>query len=169
MYVFMTNGTFDFLQSIKNKYRRESMILIGVDDDALLLHETDGKAVFIVPQSYEVLGSVGDYSNAGVAVLNYVPVSEADYPLFEHRLNGWERLFEGHSGFAGGRFLRPLSSDTYVILTLWESEAGFEGWKQSDKYGEFNRIVEDGNDAGSPVSLFSGSAYTKKYLIVEDC
>ncbi len=49
---------------------------------------------------------------------------------------------ENEPGFEAIRVLRPLEGDTYVILTLWEEEKAFQGWRQSNSYQEAHKNAE---------------------------
>lgn len=170
MNVFMTNGTFDYLLKIKESYRNEQMLLMAKEDAALLLHETNGETIFKEPRRYETIEAVGTFENAGYVVMNHIPVTDEGRPLFEHRFKNRDGAIDKQPGFVGIRVLRPLSSDTYVILTLWKNEEDFEGWKQSGDFRKSHQKGSQGNEGGKPPrKIFSGASYVTKYYIpVED-
>lgn len=49
MYIYLTSGTGDFLEQVKNKYPNDHMILIHGEGNSVLIHETEGKTVFAAP------------------------------------------------------------------------------------------------------------------------
>ncbi len=167
MNVFMTNGTFEYLKKIKKAYANENMILLGDLDNTLLLHETSGETVFKQPRSFEVVDSRGTIENAQFFVMNHIPVTDEGRPLFEHRFKNRDGLIDKQPGFAGIRVLRPLSNNIYCVLTLWENEAAFNGWKQSSAFEKSHKKSAPGEDgtAGQHQKIFSGPSYTTKYSI----
>ncbi|WP_187118854.1 antibiotic biosynthesis monooxygenase family protein [Bacillus marasmi] len=170
MNVYMTSGTYDYLFKIKNNHPSETMLLMVYEDQALLLHETAGDTIFKEPRKYEVLDSVGDFGTARFIVMNNIPVSEEGRALFEHRFKNRNRSIEKMPGFVGIRVLRPLSSETYVIVTLWEDESRFEGWKKSEAFGQAHGKPSPSGaaESGSPKKIFSGSSYVTKYYVPEE-
>ena len=170
MNVFITNGTFEYLQKIKQAHSNEKMILLGDLDNTLLLHETNGNTVFKEPRSFEVVDANGDFENANFFVMNHIPVTDEGRPLFEHRFKNRDRLIETQPGFAGIRILRPLSNNTYVIVTFWENEAAFNGWKQSTAFGQSHNKSASLQDktGGEQQNIFSAPSYTTKYSIANE-
>ncbi len=59
MKVYITYGTADFLKTIAKKHPSENMVLMQGEDNAVLIHETNGETVFQAPHSYESIDSVG--------------------------------------------------------------------------------------------------------------
>lgn len=103
-------------------------------ENAILIHETSGDTVFQAPHAYEVIDQVGEIKHPGFAVLNNIAVTQEGRPLFENKFKNRAGKVENEPGFEAIRVLRPLDSDTYVILTLWETERAFQDWQQSDSY-----------------------------------
>ncbi|NMD72052.1 antibiotic biosynthesis monooxygenase [Bacillus sp. DNRA2] len=169
MKVYMTGGTYDYLSKIKSNHPNETMQLMVFEDQALLLHETDGETIFKEPRNYEVLDSVGMFSKARFIMMNNIPVADEGRALFEHRFKNRNRSIEKMPGFVGIRVLRPLSSDTYVIVTLWEDESAFEGWKKSEAFGKAHgKPATSGTEGSSPKKIFSGSSFVTKYFVPEN-
>jgi heme-degrading monooxygenase HmoA len=168
MNVFMTTGTYGYLLKVKEKHEGEAMVLMMDEDTALLLHETSGETVFKEPRRYEVVDGAGTYEKARFVVMNNIPVAEEGRPLFEHSFKNRDRSIDQMPGFVGIRILRPLSSDTYVILTLWKDESDFERWKQSDSFSKSHQKAAFGSEAAHPPKkIFAGASYVKKYYIPE--
>ncbi|MDP4163436.1 MAG: antibiotic biosynthesis monooxygenase [Bacillota bacterium] len=168
MNLYMTTGTFDFLKTIKDKNPEEKMMLMQNGEGALLLHETIGKTVFSTPRKYEVLDSVGELDDNGFVVMNNIPVSEEGRPVFEYRFKNRAGMIEQEPGFVAIRVLRPLSNDTYIILTVWENADAFQNWQNSKAYEKAHekRGTEQGIDAKP--NVFSGSSYVTKYIVPEN-
>ncbi|MDO7486404.1 antibiotic biosynthesis monooxygenase [Peribacillus frigoritolerans] len=103
-------------------------------DTAVLLHETTGKTIFSSPRKYEVVDGKGNLQDHGYVVMNNIPVSEEGRPVFEHRFKNRAGFIENEPGFVALRILRPINSETYVILTIWEKQADFLNWKNSSSF-----------------------------------
>jgi heme-degrading monooxygenase HmoA len=159
----MTSGTFDYLQQVREKHKNETMIILKSDDDqAVLLHETEGKKFFNEGRDYEVIDQSGALKESGVTVLNNIPVSDEGRPLFEYRFKNRAKLIDNEPGFVAIRVLRPISNDTYIILTLWNSETDFLNWQNSKAYDHAHnkRGTSEGIDQQS---IFSRPSYVSKY------
>lgn len=113
--------------------------LMQGQENAILIHETNGDTVFQAPHAYEVIDQVGEMKHPGFAVLNNIAVTQEGRPLFENRFKNRAGKVENEPGFEAIRVLRPLDSDTYVILTMWETERAFQDWRQSDSYKEAHK------------------------------
>lgn len=166
MNLYMTFGTVDYLEGIAERNAQENMLLMHTDESAMLIHETDGETMLKEPKRYEVLDTAGLFERAGYAVLNNIPVTEEGKPLFEQRFKERARMIENEPGFAAIRVLRPLRDDTYVILTLWEDEASFKNWQQSNAYEQAHkkRGTSDGVDQKS---IFPRPSYVTTYQVLK--
>ncbi len=164
MNIYMTTGTHGFLQKLMESHPEEEMILMQ-GGDALLLHETNGESVFESPRSYEVVDQTGNLPHSGFVVFNNIPVSDEGRPLFEYRFKNRAGLIEEVAGFIAIRVLRPLNSDTYSIMTVWEDEKSFQGWQESKQYQKAHekRGTEEGID--STKDIFPRSSYVTKYFV----
>ncbi|MBY0095264.1 antibiotic biosynthesis monooxygenase family protein [Mesobacillus maritimus] len=169
MNFYITSGTIDYLTKLKNKYLNENMLLLtGSEDDfqAVILHETKHKTVFNHPRKYEVIDSIGSFEKATYVVMNNIPVTDEGKPLFEYQFKNRQRKIEHQPGFVAIRLLRPLSSNTYVILTLWENKRAYENWKSSDSFLESHKKQTKSNEAKS-IAIFAGLSYLTTYSIAE--
>jgi len=164
MNVYITTGTFDFLEKIKNKYPNETMILMQNGQNSLLLHESSEKSVFEVPRKYEVVDGSRELINKGLAVFNHVPVTDEGRPVFEYRFKERISAITQVSGFLAIRLLRPLKGDTYVGFILWENEKAYSDWKHSSSYEEAHKADTEAEFK----SIFSGPAYFTQYVIPEE-
>jgi heme-degrading monooxygenase HmoA len=167
MNVYITVGTLGYLKTIKAKNSQESIAIMENDDTALLLHETEGETVFKEPRKYEVLDSSGSIGNEGFVVFNNIPVTDEGRPIFEYRFKNRAKQIENEPGFLAIRVLRPLSSNTYIVLTVWENETAFSNWKNSSSFkGAHNKQAEEIGAQPQP-QIFSSPSYTTKYTLSE--
>ncbi|MGG3803314.1 antibiotic biosynthesis monooxygenase family protein [Metabacillus fastidiosus] len=165
MNFFITFGTVDYLNKIAGEHPNEKLLLMSSTDNAVLFHETEGSTIFKEPKKYEVIDSAGENLAGGFAVLNNIPVTPEGRPLFEHRFKQRARQIEHEPGFSAIRVLRPLSSDTYVILTLWDGEASFKNWQQSKAYENAHK-KRDSEDSVKQQAIFSQPSYVTTFYAV---
>jgi heme oxygenase (mycobilin-producing) len=162
MKIYLTSGTFDFLQKIKEKHPSETMILMQNNETSVLLHETPKKTVFGAPRSYQVLKSLGNLVQAGFASMKHIPVSDEERPVFEHRFKNKESIFQVLSGFIALRVLRPTKSNTYIIFTLWNNEKSYKEWEDSKAHENlFNNLASESLQA----QMFMGKSYVSSYYL----
>ncbi|WP_066295053.1 antibiotic biosynthesis monooxygenase family protein [Bacillus sp. FJAT-29937] len=162
MNIYMTSGTFDFLKKIREKYDKEKILLIQNNKEAMLVHETTRKTVFGAPRSYNVLKSEGILENSGFLVLNHIPVIDDDKPMFEYRYSSDHVHLFNTPGFKALRVLRPIKSNTYIILTLWESERTYTNWESTPSYQSF---FQGTKSPPAQSQIFMGASYISKYYI----
>jgi heme oxygenase (mycobilin-producing) len=166
MKLFITHGTMDYLKKIKESYQNETMILMGTEDHALLLHETNGDSVFQEPRKYEVIDAFGSFEEVGFAVMNNIPVTEEGRPIFEYRFKQRSRSIEHQPGFCAIRVLRPITGDTYVILTLWKKEEYFQRWKQSKAFEKAHSKRGASAEAEQQTLIFPRPSYITAYPVL---
>lgn len=160
MYIYITVGTSGFLHTIKQEYPQEKMVIIENENGALILHETSGETVFNEPRQYQVLDGAGGLGNNGFFVLNNMPVTDEGRPILEYRFNNKSELVKNEPGFLAMRVLRPLKSNPYIILTVWENEASYNKWKNS---ASFKEVHDTSKDLNIHKSIFAGPSYVTKY------
>ena len=169
MNVFITTGTREFLQKVKEKHADQHLFFMGNAEHALLLHETPGKTVFSSPRKYEVVDGRGELKVEGYVVMNNIPVTEEGRPGFEFRFKNRAGLIEKEPGFSALRILRPLNSDTYVILTMWKDQEAFMNWKNSSSFQTaHNKDHKNLDNPDFNKKIFSGSAYVTQYSLISE-
>lgn len=68
-------------------------------------------------------------------VLNRFFVKPEFAGLFETRIKNRPRQVDQQPGFVRAQLLRPENStDPYIVLTIWESQAHFEAWVKADTF-----------------------------------
>ncbi|MBO1912634.1 hypothetical protein J4G37_48520, partial [Microvirga sp. 3-52] len=116
MNIFLTSGTMSFMESVRKRYANEQMIVMHGGGNSVLLHETEGKTVFQTPRRYEAISSSGTLTEDGFFAFNNIPITDEGRPIFEHRFQSQIQDITGEPGFVAFRLLRPLNSETYIIL-----------------------------------------------------
>ena len=166
MNVYITTGTYDFLKTIKDKNSNEVILLMQNGETSLLLHETSEKTVFSSPRRYEVVDGKGTLQEKGFVVMNNIPVTEEGRPILEYRFKNRTGLIESEQGFIAIRVLRPIRSDTYVILTVWEKESDFLRWTNSKSFHQAHHKKQE--TPASITNIFSGASYVTKYTLISE-
>ncbi|MCH6265262.1 antibiotic biosynthesis monooxygenase family protein [Neobacillus citreus] len=162
MTVYITSGTLDFLKTIKAKYPAEKIMMMSSANGALLFHETAGKTVFNEPRKYEVFESIGEMSGEGFVVMKNIPVTPEGHPIFEHHLKNQSRKLEGTPGLIALRGLRPLASNTYIIMIVWTDEKSFEDWHVTNSFLEGDKNNPENDDLPN---IFESAPYISSYTI----
>lgn len=115
---------------------------------------------------FEVIDSVGDLSQNGFTVLTNIPITNDGRAIFESRFLKRSHLIEQEPGFLAIRILRPIASNTYIIMTLWEKESDFKLWQESEAYAHQHR--HRGTSEGIAEqhgNIFAGAPFIKTYHI----
>ncbi|KOS71632.1 signal transduction protein TRAP [Lysinibacillus contaminans] len=168
MYIYLTSGTAEFMEQVKNKYPNEHMILIHGDGNSVLIHETESKSIFATPRKFEVLDSVNDLEDRGFFVFNNIPVTDEGRPVFEHRFLNRKGTIENEPGFIAFRLMRPLNSDTYIVLTQWNGQHSFEVWKSSNAFKTAHSERKESTDAGvRQQNIFSAASYISTFTVAK--
>lgn len=162
MNIYITTGTYDFLRLIKEKHPKESFVLMENTENALLLHETNGLTIFKTSRKYEVFESIGPLANKGIVAMNHVPVTEEGKPLFEHHIKRKLGL-----GIVCLRMLRPINSNVYIILTIWENEQDYKSWQKTNAYTDAFVMIKSEMGVIPASNLFSSNPYLSTYSIKE--
>jgi heme oxygenase (mycobilin-producing) len=163
MKVFMTQGTPDYLIKLVNKYPNEELKIYQNEDRGILIHETTGETIFKEPRIYEVVDTVGQLKNEGFIVCNNIPVTDEGRPVFEFRFKNRAGLIENEPGFIAIRVLRPLNSDTYIIMTMWEREKDFKHWQQSKAYEQAHKKRGTSEGIDHQKTYFPRPSYVTTY------
>ncbi|MET3696348.1 heme-degrading monooxygenase HmoA [Bacillus oleivorans] len=165
MFVYMTNGTYEYLASLKKKHAEQQMYLMLNPKTALLYYETEGSSIFKSGRKYEVIEAAGTLEQSGFAVMNHIPVTEEGHPIFEYRFKTHVKMIEKEPGFKVFRLLRPAAGDTYIVFTLWEKESAFLQWKESASFAQAHEKQESLDGPSSVQKIFSGPSYLSQYTL----
>lgn len=166
MFAYITTGTYYFMKKIIDKYPNETMILMLSPETAQLWHETDGPTVFQSPRKYEVIQSSGTFSDKGFVVCNHIPVRDEGRPVFEYGFSKRIKSVETFPGLIALRVLRPLSSDTYIVMTMWDEEKSYDNWKSSDSFQKSHQSA--GLKSAENTGVFAGPSYVSTFVVGAD-
>ncbi|HEY4554294.1 MAG TPA: antibiotic biosynthesis monooxygenase [Bacillaceae bacterium] len=167
MYTYITTGTYEFLKGLAAKYPQEKMLIMQNAQVTQLWHETNGQTVFQAPRKYEVIGFAGELATSGFVACNNIPVRDEGRPLFEYGFTNQAKSIEKESGFKAMRVLRPLSSDTYVVMTMWEDEKSFESWKSSQAFKDAHKM-SGGAKSTENKGIMAGPSYVATFVVSDD-
>ncbi|MBD3110266.1 antibiotic biosynthesis monooxygenase [Bacillus sp. AGMB 02131] len=160
MKVYITSGTFTYLLNMVKEHPAEQLLLLHNNQSTLLLQETDRSTLFKVPRKYDSIVQSGQLKQEGFVVLYHVPVNSESQPVFEHEYKKNLKKIEGQSGLIAYRFLKPLGSDSYIILTQWQEESAFKAWQSSASYISVNDLKLP---QASAQKMFTGDPFLSKY------
>lgn len=166
--IYMTTGTRSFMDTVREKHSKEQIIMMHGEGHTLLLHETEGNSVFQSPRKYEVISSSGQLEHEGFFVFNNIAVSDEGRPVFEHRFSKRAELMDTQPGFVAFRLLRPLESDTYIVLTEWKESSYFDLWKHSAAFKKSHEQLNTKEYADNTTHIFTSASYITTYVAKED-
>ncbi|MCJ7840411.1 antibiotic biosynthesis monooxygenase [Lederbergia sp. NSJ-179] len=161
MYMYITAGTYRFLKKIEENHPSEKMLLLQNMRTTELWHETEKRSVFQSPRKYDCIDSLGELAKVGYVACHYVPVRDENKPLFEYNFDDKLALLKGETGLLAARILRPLSSDVYIIMTMWESEKNYVRWQGSPTFQKFQVHQHLGD-------VFSSAPHTYTFTVAEE-
>ena len=160
MRLYITSGTFPYLLNIVKENPNEQMLLLHNNQSSLLLHETEHSTFFKVPRKYEIIEQAGQLKQEGFVVMYHIPVNPEGQPVFEHAYKQHLMQIQKQPGLNAYRFLKPISSDSYIILTQWQEESAFKAWQNSTSYLSLNDMKLP---KASAQKLFTGDPFFSKY------
>ena len=163
MNIYLTSGTMDFMETLRKSNSKETMIVMHGVGNSVLLHETAGKTLFQTPRRYEVISTSGTLTEEGFFAFNNIPVTDEGRPIFEHRLLSRIDTIADEPGFVAFRLLRPVDSETYIVLTQWTNQGDFKSWENSSTYKTVHENNESGAGLDKMPNLFSSAAYVTTY------
>lgn len=167
MNLFMTSGTPEFLERLREKHAGETMLILHGESSTVLMHETVSKTVFQTPRRYEVLASFGTLEENGFFVFYNIPVTDEGRPVFEHNLKEQANAFDAEPGFIAFRLLRPRDSDTYIVLMEWSDNRYYAMWKNASPFEQTHLVDPAEAGASSALRLFSGASSITTYISKE--
>ncbi|MEO4054562.1 antibiotic biosynthesis monooxygenase [Solibacillus sp. CAU 1738] len=167
MFIYFTSGTADYMEKMRKKYASEKVFILHGEGNTVLVHESEKKSIFATPRKYEVLDSVGELQQKGYFVLNNIPVSDEGRPIFENRFLNRAGSIDKEPGFIAFRLLRPLDSNTYIVMTQWAGPASFEAWKTSQAFKQAHSNKGEATGVMKQ-NIFNAASYVTKYSAPPD-
>ncbi|RCW69673.1 antibiotic biosynthesis monooxygenase family protein [Saliterribacillus persicus] len=161
MKAFFTNGTYDYLQQLKDK--NNAILILHTDEKAMAYEENETETMFESPRSYEIVVESGVLTEKGFIVMNNIPVTDEGRPIFETQFKKRAGMIDNAEGFQAMRVLRPERGNTYIVLVEWDNKEAYLKWKDSKSFADAHK-KKDG-DKKPPYS--AGPAYATEFEVGE--
>ncbi|WP_275119688.1 antibiotic biosynthesis monooxygenase family protein [Alkalihalobacterium chitinilyticum] len=160
MYLYLSNKPMDDPNSFTLSGEQSVKFLLESEQ------RLDEEKVEAQDTVYQLLDRVGELKKPSFIVFNNIPVTEEGRSTFEERFRNRARKIEDEPGFVAIRVCRPLNSNTYIIMTFWETEADFQNWKTSNayKHAHKKRGTSEGIDQQQP-QIFPRPSYVELYTV----
>ena|SRR5690625_251350 len=129
---YMTNGTYDFLNKIKEKHNISPFLLMHNSAKAVAYYEDASASIFELSRNYELLNETGSLKEVGFMSMTHIPVTEEGRPIFEMDYKEKVDKLAGVNGVIGARILRPYRGNTYILLIEWNHLKEYQSWKNID-------------------------------------
>lgn len=163
MELYKWTGPLDQGVSILASSPNSRLIYLVDGEEATVLFEAEDGTSAQGFEAFQILNAVGDINDGFYAVFNNIPVTEEGRELFEARFQNRAGKVEEEPGFAAIRVLRPLNSDTYIILTLWKDEESFTNWQQSQAYSHAHAKRGTAEGIDKRPNVFPRPSFVKTY------
>ncbi|PWA11783.1 antibiotic biosynthesis monooxygenase [Pueribacillus theae] len=166
MNFFITYGTHDFLKSIYEKYQNKyDIYLLDGGGSSILIVEKEGKSLFQSGKTYAIEKASGSFERATFAVINNVPVTQEHKDIFLYEAKIRAEMIEKQPGCLAVRVLKPIKSDSFIILSMWDSSGDYRRFENSPEFGLTKPSTSGIN---VPQELFTGKAYVKTYSVFRE-
>ncbi|SES19610.1 antibiotic biosynthesis monooxygenase [Psychrobacillus sp. OK032] len=160
MNLYITSGTPEFMESIKKKHPNEQIYALHGIGNSVLIHETPQKSVFQAPRKYEILEAFGQFSEKGYFAIQNIPLSDEGKPIFEFKYTNLSPTLQSEPGFIALRVLKPIKSETYIILTEWSGPNSYEVWAKSHPMN-FDEVADKQR-------IFTSAPYVSTYSSINE-
>ncbi|KAA9031688.1 antibiotic biosynthesis monooxygenase family protein [Niallia endozanthoxylica] len=168
MKLYITSGTQSFLTKMMEEHQNKELILMQNEDQFILIHQSEEDTFFKEPRKYEVITGFGKFPKKGFAAFHYIPVTDEGRPLFEYHFKNQAVLMQKEPNLTAIRVLRPLASDTYLILTVWEHETSYKNWKPAKSFEEAYSKTNTGKGNQKLPKVFPRPSFITRYTIVNN-
>jgi len=168
MKLYITSGTQSLLTKMMEEHQDEELILMQNEDQYILIHQSEGDTFFKEPRKYEIIIGMEKLPRRGFAAFHYIPVTDEGRPLFEYHFKNQAILMKKEPDLAAIRVLRPLASDTYLILTVWKHETSNKNWKPAKSFEEVYSKKDSGKGNQKLPKIFPRPSFITRYTIVND-
>ncbi len=97
-------------------------------------------------------------------VMNRIPVNPEYKEQFEERFTNRVREVDKMPGFVRNQVLRPANAeDPYIVLTVWQSQADFEAWVNSEAFQKGHA-----RSGSLPREAFLGQSKLESFEVILD-
>ncbi|WP_229683120.1 antibiotic biosynthesis monooxygenase family protein [Virgibacillus oceani] len=159
---YMTNGTYEFLSKLQDKYPQIAFYYMAGGGSALAYYENYKKNIFTAGREYLVLQESGSIKTSGYVVMNNIAVTDDGTAAFEDRFKQRAGEIDKMPGFQAFRLLKPKKGNTYVVFTQWASETDFESWKNSDTFQKQHQ-----HGPTKPPAFFADKPFVTTYTMID--
>lgn len=160
MRAYMTNGTFDFLKKLEDKYPAIHFYFMSGTSNDLAYYEGTSQRVFAAGREYEIIIQNGKIQDIGYVVMNNIPVTDEGIPVFEDNFKKRQQAVDNREGFLAFRLLKPMKGNTYIVFTQWKSHQNYENWKNSSDF-------QKAHSGTKPPAYFADRPFVNTYHMVE--
>ncbi|MFC4403192.1 antibiotic biosynthesis monooxygenase family protein [Gracilibacillus xinjiangensis] len=126
MKAYMTNGTYDFLEKLKEKHEIDLFLIMHNGEKAIAYYESNERSIFQTSRNYEIIAKEGNLAETGYASLLHMPITEEGRPLFEHEWKEKVSDIAQLNGVISVRILRPVKGREYIIFTEWAHNDAYQ-------------------------------------------
>lgn len=162
MKAYMTNGTVDYLLSLTEKHSSKMIFLMNNSAGTVAYYEDNQNSIFVSGREYDILINEGNIKETGYIVMNNIPIADEGKPIFETSFKKRESALKDTPGFQAFKLLKPLTGNTYVVLTQWDSELSYENWTESDAFSKAHKTTSAKRPA-----YFLEQPFISKYSMYE--
>ncbi|WP_163537122.1 antibiotic biosynthesis monooxygenase [Gracilibacillus sp. YIM 98692] len=157
---YMTNGTYDFLEKLKEKHPSYDIMVMQQSDKSIAYYEDAKPSIFQTSRNYEIVIQKGTFSKEGFVVLNHLPVTDEGRPIIEMQFKKRSKNIENTAGFQAFRLLRPNRGNTYVVMVQWYDKESYITWKNSSSFKQSHSKKEK-------PSYLAGPSYSETFVMKE--
>lgn len=129
---YMTNGTYDFLEKLKDKHNFSPFLLMHNNIKSVAYYEDTNDSIFELSRNYEILEGTGTLQEVGFVSFTHIPVTEEGRPIFEMDYKGKVKKLAGIDGLEAARVLRPFTGNDYILLIEWRDQKAYQSWENID-------------------------------------
>lgn len=133
MHGYFTNGTYDYLEKLKEASSFSPFVLMHSENSALAYYEATQQSLFNESRDYEIVASSGDLQEEGFISLYYTPVTEEGMPIFELDYKQKIKELAKEAGLLAARVLKPMAKGNYILLSLWSDEEVYNLWRVQEE------------------------------------
>ncbi len=157
MKAFMTNGTYEFLEKLKEKQAISPFLLMHNGVKTIAYYEDTKQSIFESGRNYQILEQIGKLIEVGFISLSHIPVTDEGHPIFEMDVKEQVKEMTKTDGVVAARILQPEQGYTYILLIEWQEQKHYQAWKNTDPLPNKQKV-----------SYIAGDVYTETFEVGEE-
>ncbi|WP_058308251.1 hypothetical protein [Gracilibacillus massiliensis] len=157
MKAYMTNGTYPFLETLKEKHSLSTFLLMHNGVKTVAYYEDTKPSIFESSRNYHVLEHLGTLTEIAFSSLSHLPVTEEGKPIFEMDFKQKVKELALVEGVIAARILKPERGHSYILLVEWQEQKYFQKWKNTEPLPNKKKD-----------SYISGDVYTETFDVGEE-